>query len=267
MRVARGAFTLIELLVVIAIISILAAILFPVFAQAKKTAKQIVCVSNMKQFGLALEMYCTDHDDMWVPTATPSDLGSGFAPQQIWVGYDNNNGPLYGGYYGRVDQKAINPPRPGGIDPYLKNEEIKRCPELDSGRQTALAMNQWNPQIGSEFYTNRPNAQGMEYGPGSRQMEYWTDGQTYSIGASSSEIEEPSNTITVWEHLAHVPMCNFLQPYDWFNSPPEIQSLKDHFHFLHREGVNTLWADTHVRRMTYGQLRRPMFSCNKSIYR
>ena len=59
----KKAFTLIELLVVIAIIAILAAILFPVFAQAKNSAKQSADLSNMKQIGLAFMMYSNDHDD------------------------------------------------------------------------------------------------------------------------------------------------------------------------------------------------------------
>jgi len=58
-----GAFTLIELLVVIAIIAILAAILFPVFAQAKAAAKKIAGMSNMRQLGFALNMYLSDNDD------------------------------------------------------------------------------------------------------------------------------------------------------------------------------------------------------------
>jgi prepilin-type N-terminal cleavage/methylation domain-containing protein len=57
------AFTLIELLVVIAIIAILAAILFPVFAQAKAAAKKIVAMSNAKQVGIAMKMYNNDYDD------------------------------------------------------------------------------------------------------------------------------------------------------------------------------------------------------------
>jgi prepilin-type N-terminal cleavage/methylation domain-containing protein/prepilin-type processing-associated H-X9-DG protein len=59
----RKAFTLIELLVVIAIIAILAAILFPVFAQAKAAAKGTTCLSNLKQVSLGLIMYAGDHDD------------------------------------------------------------------------------------------------------------------------------------------------------------------------------------------------------------
>src|SRR5277367_3740890 len=59
------AFTLIELLVVIAIIAILAAILFPVFAQAKLAAKKTVSISNQKQHGLGIIMYAGDYDDMY----------------------------------------------------------------------------------------------------------------------------------------------------------------------------------------------------------
>ena len=59
----RGAFTLIELLIVIAIIAILAAILFPVFAQAREKARQTACLSNQKQIGTAFMMYTQDYDE------------------------------------------------------------------------------------------------------------------------------------------------------------------------------------------------------------
>jgi prepilin-type N-terminal cleavage/methylation domain-containing protein len=67
----RKAFTLIELLVVIAIIAILAAILFPVFAQAKDAAKKTQSLSNMKQVGTSVMIYLADADDMMPPSAYP----------------------------------------------------------------------------------------------------------------------------------------------------------------------------------------------------
>src|SRR5947209_9645766 len=70
----RRAFTLIELLVVIAIIAILAAILFPVFAQARAKARQASCLSNLRQLGTAFMMYNQDYDETYPPT--DYDVGS-----------------------------------------------------------------------------------------------------------------------------------------------------------------------------------------------
>ena len=79
MPVTKKAFTLIELLVVIAIIAILAAILFPVFAQARESARTISCLSNEKEISLAILMYVQDYDErypQWISTANP-DVRSG----------------------------------------------------------------------------------------------------------------------------------------------------------------------------------------------
>lgn len=81
---SRKAFTLIELLVVIAIIAILAAILFPVFAQAREKARQTACASNLKQLGLAIIQYTQDYDELApVGSSWGSGLGVGWAGQLL----------------------------------------------------------------------------------------------------------------------------------------------------------------------------------------
>jgi prepilin-type N-terminal cleavage/methylation domain-containing protein/prepilin-type processing-associated H-X9-DG protein len=71
-----GGFTLIELLVVIAIIAILAAILFPVFSRAREKARETNCKSNLRQIGLAIQMYATDWDEL-LPLANSQPSVSG----------------------------------------------------------------------------------------------------------------------------------------------------------------------------------------------
>ncbi len=98
-----NAFTLIELLVVIAIIAILAAILFPVFAQARAKARQTACLSNMKQIGIAVLSYAQDYDELIVaseiyPTGNSAD--------------------------GIVSWPSL-------IQPYIKNVEVFVCPGAD----------------------------------------------------------------------------------------------------------------------------------------
>ena len=79
----KRAFTLIELLVVIAIIAILAAILFPVFAQAKLAAKKTADLSNIKQLGTALAIYMNDNDDLY-PAMVSDNVTTGENQHPLW---------------------------------------------------------------------------------------------------------------------------------------------------------------------------------------
>lgn len=103
----RG-FTLIELLVVIAIIAILAAILFPVFSQAKEAAKKTKCISNGHQMGLAIAMYRVDYDDVnprhrFCPDRVGDELCTNLTnpvqftgPNEIWwAPFDNSVAPIH----------------------------------------------------------------------------------------------------------------------------------------------------------------------------
>jgi prepilin-type N-terminal cleavage/methylation domain-containing protein/prepilin-type processing-associated H-X9-DG protein len=106
---SRRGFTLIELLVVIAIIAILAAILFPVFAQARSKARQATCVSNLKQLGNAMLMYVQDYDETfpYVPGATNAVNGSVDWGKDTWV---------YNDVY------VV-------LQPYVKNFKVFFCPD------------------------------------------------------------------------------------------------------------------------------------------
>src|ERR1700755_1458334 len=90
----RSGFTLIELLVVIAIIAILAAILFPVFAQAREKARQTSCISNNKQASMATMMYSEDYDELY-PSAFGYYAGQGW----LWdfIGSAPYNAPCANG--------------------------------------------------------------------------------------------------------------------------------------------------------------------------
>jgi prepilin-type N-terminal cleavage/methylation domain-containing protein/prepilin-type processing-associated H-X9-DG protein len=104
----RRGFTLIELLVVIAIIAILAAILFPVFAQAREKARQTSCLSNTKQIGTAVTMYTQDFDEMMPPAVqTASTQASNICGQSGGILVATVADMIY---------------------PYMKNSAVLQCP-------------------------------------------------------------------------------------------------------------------------------------------
>jgi prepilin-type N-terminal cleavage/methylation domain-containing protein/prepilin-type processing-associated H-X9-DG protein len=113
----KKGFTLIELLVVIAIIAILAAILFPVFAQAREKARSISCLSNSKQVGTGIQMYSQDYDETIVPWLQRTGLP--------------RNGLARQDYNSWVDL----------LQPYIKNGQPIRDPSYTNGAEVrALGM-------------------------------------------------------------------------------------------------------------------------------
>ncbi len=112
--IRKTAFTLIELLVVVAIISILTAILLPVFAQAREKARQTSCLNNEKQLAYGVIMYLQDNDETLLPTATPR-------PGDL----TGNNPILW----------------PDEIDPYVKDNQIRLCP--DDSSEPAAYLNSY----------------------------------------------------------------------------------------------------------------------------
>jgi prepilin-type N-terminal cleavage/methylation domain-containing protein len=139
----KKAFTLIELLVVIAIIAILAAILFPVFAQAKLAAKETAGLSNAKQMGLAALMYVNDYDDTFPlagvlrPTigGVPGAMGMGVA-----VPYPYNDGESIGGtntiWQSAARQSMAASYAANAVQPYVKSLVLESLTGLNNYQNT-----------------------------------------------------------------------------------------------------------------------------------
>jgi prepilin-type N-terminal cleavage/methylation domain-containing protein/prepilin-type processing-associated H-X9-DG protein len=180
-RAAKSGFTLIELLVVIAIIAILAAILFPVFAQAREKARSTSCLSNMKQIGTALYMYTQDYDELYprmdVCLSTPSPLNPNASP-----GCNNPWG-----------QRMNHYKWPAWILPYIKNVDIFFCP---SRQRDAYA---WN--VDGEIY----NGYSLNLSLTGSMNDYGNPNRTGAFrnsftGGGLVGIESPAETFIIMEH-------------------------------------------------------------------
>jgi prepilin-type N-terminal cleavage/methylation domain-containing protein/prepilin-type processing-associated H-X9-DG protein len=137
-RRERAGFTLIELLVVIAIIAILAAILFPVFAQAREKARATACLSNIKQLGLGLIMYSEDYDERFPNSGLEAPMCGGInygTPSATYTADEVQNGVLShwvpsGSWLSHPGWDV----RKAALFPYIKSVDVYHCPS-DSGWQ------------------------------------------------------------------------------------------------------------------------------------
>jgi prepilin-type N-terminal cleavage/methylation domain-containing protein/prepilin-type processing-associated H-X9-DG protein len=131
----RRGFTLIELLVVIAIIGILAAMVFPVFARARESARKAVCLSNVKNIALAVQMYLADNNDALPPFEHRSEVID-------FVGAVFGAGEEEPGAAGLWCANALNPYLrwPVVLDEYVKNRDVYRCPSAKTEHGAAIIV-------------------------------------------------------------------------------------------------------------------------------
>ncbi len=121
------------------VIAILAAILFPVFAQAREKARAISCISNTKQIGLGLIMYSQDYDEQMTPA---------------WIGY-----PTYG-FPGVARWMDV-------IQPYVKNTQIFSCPDTDTHYAqvpTGSTVSSIDPKTKVSYYTEKGSLPLCQFG-------------------------------------------------------------------------------------------------------
>lgn len=228
----RSGFTLIELLVVIAIIGILAAILFPVFAQARENARRTSCLSNLKQIGLATLQYTQDFDERFplpyyynTPTTAGWCTGGGTVqtnPAMPGYVFRVNNGCLQGNWISFQDL----------IFPYTKSLQVYVCPSVIKGQD--------------------PNAIKLSYGYNRKisNMIQAKDPITHSAIRESSKLIVflDWNTNRQWDSGLYANGNNYS---DWaknVNLDPVLDI------FVHLEGGTLAYADGHSKWVKKGGL-------------
>jgi prepilin-type N-terminal cleavage/methylation domain-containing protein len=181
----RKAFTLIELLVVIAIIAILAAILFPVFAQAKEAAKKSQTLNNTKQLAIAATIYITDNDDVF-----PLAMSRRAAGTYRWgTVHPVPNGVVTSGGWNALDIQSQNAVFwANAISGYVKNGDIYRGPTqtpVGIGDTFDPAMNPYNVGMALNGFLNGWNATAVD-NPSLVPLMWSGNGNTALIGRANS---------------------------------------------------------------------------------
>jgi prepilin-type N-terminal cleavage/methylation domain-containing protein len=210
MKTTQHAFTLIELLVVIAIIAILAAILFPVFAQAREKARETVCISNARQVGLQVRMYVSDYDDTM---------------------------PIFYAYH--TQPPAGSPGHKGTellILPYGRNRDIFRCPDDMGG--PALA----DPYYGCPGRSTYHACYGSSY--------RFSKGSFSVVAGESSQNNTVYNwTRMVYDATFVLPAETRMMRDEMFPffTMEKYAYMPDYFQKWHERGGTVIFADGHAQ--------------------
>jgi prepilin-type N-terminal cleavage/methylation domain-containing protein/prepilin-type processing-associated H-X9-DG protein len=223
---ARSGFTLIEILVVLAVIGILVATLFPVFARARENARRGTCQSNLKQIGLATQMYAQDYDGYYVPYATliPYPLPPATPTTSRGDAWENL------------------------IFPYVNNAQIFLCPSESSSTYTQLNPHDINKLVYHASYTYNRAEQGQFttwYVTGAHcgfQHVYATgdfpSGGWYG-SVSESEVEDPTGTIWIVDGKGNSM---------WSSTHTDLGlDTTTYLTDRHLGGFNALYGDGHVK--------------------
>jgi prepilin-type N-terminal cleavage/methylation domain-containing protein/prepilin-type processing-associated H-X9-DG protein len=225
----KSGFTLIELLVTIAIISLLAAILFPVFGQARAKARQAACASNLKQLGLGLMMYVQDYDERLPGNETPQ---GGFDQPMGWLQPRIEGQPNTYRNWARE------------IMPYVKNIGVYVCPQS-------------KPRSGD----GAPGGTTEVDSPPGGNTSYLMNGVVES--QASARISNAADLIFLHEVRNHNRVAQ-VRPVRIAGSNPPVATSFSHMYYdrIHNDGANLLFCDGHVKwqrrdAMRYSQFGAP----------
>ncbi|MBC8136496.1 MAG: prepilin-type N-terminal cleavage/methylation domain-containing protein [Fibrella sp.] len=224
-RCHRSAFTLIELLVVIAIIAILAAILFPVFAQARAKARQTSCLSNMKQLGISQMQYIQDYDETLHELARGGASSAATGQNCLWS---------------------------CTLQPYLKSTDVLRCPDTMVEGKTTMGYDlasRMSHSIGMNSYL------GMYY----NYFYYFVCGENDTITSESAieanpqypravtnnEIKYPAITVVFADSFDR--KVGATNPNGWWIDPGYGYGRRNGLSNRHNGGTNVAFADGHAK--------------------